>query len=53
LPILPSNVHEAISADLASEWAKLSNPTKDQIWAIYQKVYRRYPDWLAAIERYF
>jgi hypothetical protein len=50
--ILPWNVHDKFTSDLAREWAG-KNPTKGQIWNAYQKVYSKYPDWLRAIRRYF
>jgi hypothetical protein len=49
--ILSDTEHKAITAALNAQ--KKSIRTAQDLWAVYQDVYRDYPRWLEAIKPYF
>ena len=51
--ILPKDVHNGITSELRQRLPYGIKHKRPEVWSAYQKVYRDYPDWLAAIERYF
>jgi len=53
--ILPDKLHTKIGGALRNELPYLGDGhpySKDQIWRAYKKVYKDYPEWLQAVERY-
>ena len=54
--ILPKEVHDQISRRLQQVMPYLGDAhpySRAEVWRAYQDVYRDFPDWLAAIEKYF
>jgi hypothetical protein len=53
--ILTNAEHNAITTKLQVEFGKLGkrSPTLDEIWQVYQKVYKDCPHWLDAVKSYF
>lgn len=58
--ILTKAQHDFITGELAKAQKELLKnikprnvPEPAELWAMYQQVYKDYPNWLKAIERYF
>jgi uncharacterized protein (UPF0276 family) len=56
--VLKDAEHKEITNQLDQARKKLlgdshGTPSKEQLWAIYKRIYAREPNWLKAIEHYF
>ena len=51
--VLRLEEHQPITKDLQNRLSYGRTYTKEEVWAEYQQAYRKYPDWLEAIRRYF
>jgi hypothetical protein len=51
--ILSREMHNKLTGELFSRLRTGVEHSKDAVWAVYQDVYKNFPEWLRTIEKYF